>query len=73
VGKITGGELIKRILVNEGVKYVFGVPGADLFPALKGEGSLRSRGLHPFYGCYSIIPQADIAGEIGSRSSCFKG
>jgi thiamine pyrophosphate-dependent acetolactate synthase large subunit-like protein len=42
VGKITGGELIKRILVNEGVKYVFGVPGADLLPALKGGNSLRS-------------------------------
>ncbi|AFZ70577.1 thiamine pyrophosphate-dependent enzyme, possible carboligase or decarboxylase [Caldisphaera lagunensis DSM 15908] len=32
--KITGGELIKRILVNEGVKYVFGVPGDQLYPLL---------------------------------------
>ncbi|MFP3143930.1 MAG: thiamine pyrophosphate-binding protein [Caldisphaera sp.] len=34
MGKITGGELIKRILVNEGVKYVFGVPGDQLYPLL---------------------------------------
>jgi len=32
--KITGGEVIKRFLVNEGVKYVFGVPGDQLYPLL---------------------------------------
>jgi len=32
--KITGGEVIKRFLVNEGVKYVFGVPGDRLYPLL---------------------------------------
>ncbi len=34
MGKITGGELIKRILVNEGIKFVFGVPGDQLYPLL---------------------------------------
>jgi len=44
---------------------------AGLLPALKGEFPEVSR-VTPLYGYYSIIPQADIAGEIGSRSSCFK-
>ncbi|MDP8003010.1 MAG: thiamine pyrophosphate-binding protein [Caldisphaera sp.] len=34
MGRITGGEVIKRLLVNEGIDYVFGVPGDQLYPLL---------------------------------------
>ncbi|MEM3874138.1 MAG: hypothetical protein QXU45_03290 [Candidatus Bathyarchaeia archaeon] len=27
MARITGGEVLKRCLVQEGVRYVFGVPG----------------------------------------------
>ena len=36
-------------------KLIFYNIKSDLLPALKGEGSLRSRGLHPFNGCYSVM------------------
>ncbi len=32
--RITGGEILKRVLEKEGVKYVFGVPGDQLYPFL---------------------------------------
>jgi len=32
--RISGGEVLKRCLVQEGVRYVFGVPGDQLYPIL---------------------------------------
>jgi acetolactate synthase-1/2/3 large subunit len=32
--RITGGEVLKRCLIQENVKYVFGVPGDQLYPFL---------------------------------------
>lgn len=34
MARITGGEVLKRCLVQEGVRYVFGVPGDQLYPLL---------------------------------------
>lgn len=34
MARITGGEVLKRVLEKEGVKYVFGVPGDQLYPFL---------------------------------------
>ncbi|MEM3249649.1 MAG: thiamine pyrophosphate-binding protein [Thermoplasmata archaeon] len=34
MAKITGGEVLKRVLEKEGVKYIFGVPGDQLYPLL---------------------------------------
>lgn len=34
MARITGGELLKRCLLQEGVRYVFGVPGDQLYPFL---------------------------------------
>ncbi|MBS7608878.1 MAG: thiamine pyrophosphate-binding protein [Thermoproteota archaeon] len=34
MARITGGEVLKRCLVQEGVKYIFGVPGDQLYPLL---------------------------------------
>ncbi len=34
MGRITGGEILKRVLEKEGVRYVFGVPGDQLYPFL---------------------------------------
>jgi acetolactate synthase-1/2/3 large subunit len=31
---ITGGEVVTRCLIEEGIKYVFGVPGDQLYPLL---------------------------------------
>jgi acetolactate synthase-1/2/3 large subunit len=30
MGKITGGELLVKALLQEGVRYVFGIPGGQL-------------------------------------------
>jgi acetolactate synthase-1/2/3 large subunit len=32
--RLTGGEVLKRCLVEEGVRYIFGVPGDQLYPIL---------------------------------------
>ena len=32
--RLTGGEILKRYLVQENVRYVFGVPGDQLYPIL---------------------------------------
>ncbi|MEM3766648.1 MAG: thiamine pyrophosphate-binding protein, partial [Candidatus Bathyarchaeia archaeon] len=34
MARLTGGEVLKRCLVQEGVRYVFGVPGDQLYPLL---------------------------------------
>ncbi|MEM4668264.1 MAG: thiamine pyrophosphate-binding protein, partial [Nitrososphaerota archaeon] len=34
MSRITGGEVLKRCLIQENVKYVFGVPGDQLYPFL---------------------------------------
>lgn len=34
MAKITGGEVLKRVLEKEGIRYVFGVPGDQLYPFL---------------------------------------
>ncbi|HXZ98622.1 MAG TPA: thiamine pyrophosphate-binding protein [Candidatus Acidoferrum sp.] len=34
MSRLTGGEVLKRCLVEEGVRYVFGVPGDQLYPIL---------------------------------------
>ncbi len=34
MGEVTGGEVLVRCLVEEGVRYVFGVPGDQLYPVL---------------------------------------
>ncbi len=34
MANITGGEILKRVLEKEGVDYVFGVPGDQLYPFL---------------------------------------
>lgn len=34
MARITGGEVLKRCLVQEDVRYVFGVPGDQLYPLL---------------------------------------
>jgi acetolactate synthase-1/2/3 large subunit len=34
MARITGGEVLKRCLIQEGVRYVFGVPGDQLYPLL---------------------------------------
>ncbi len=34
MAKITGGEILKRVLEKENVEYVFGVPGDQLYPLL---------------------------------------
>ncbi|WP_297216951.1 thiamine pyrophosphate-binding protein [Thermoplasma sp.] len=34
MSRITGGEILKRILEKENVRYVFGVPGDQLYPFL---------------------------------------
>ena len=31
---LTGGEVLAKCLIEEGVKYVFGVPGDQLYPLL---------------------------------------
>ena len=31
---MTGGEVLARCLIEEGVKYVFGIPGDQLYPLL---------------------------------------
>lgn len=35
MGSITGGTLLARLLKNAGVKYVFGIPGGQLFPFME--------------------------------------
>jgi len=34
MARLTGGEILKRYLVQENVRYVFGVPGDQLYPIL---------------------------------------
>jgi acetolactate synthase-1/2/3 large subunit len=34
MARVTGGEVLKRCLVEENVRYVFGVPGDQLYPIL---------------------------------------
>jgi len=34
MARVTGGEVLKRCLVEENVRYVFGVPGDQLYPVL---------------------------------------
>jgi len=34
MGRLTGGEVLKRCLVQENVRYIFGVPGDQLYPLL---------------------------------------
>jgi acetolactate synthase-1/2/3 large subunit len=34
MGSLTGGEVLARCLIEEGVRYVFGVPGDQLYPLL---------------------------------------
>jgi len=34
MARITGGEVLKRCLIQEGVRYIFGVPGDQLYPLL---------------------------------------
>ncbi len=35
MGSITGGALLAKLLKNAGVKYVFGIPGGQLFPFME--------------------------------------
>lgn len=45
MARMTGGEVVVRCLLKEGVKYVFGVPGAQLLPLTDAICKNRDRGI----------------------------
>lgn len=79
MGEITGGELLVRCLVNEGVKFVFGLPCPEIDPfvAKLEENGVRfvpfrheSAGVHMAEGLYKTSGQvAAVLGNPGPGSA----
>jgi len=66
--RITGGEVIKRVLEKEGVRYVFGVPGDQLYPLLNAirESSIEFITFHDeASAAHAADAYARVTGRIG--------
>jgi acetolactate synthase-1/2/3 large subunit len=66
--KITGGEVLKRVLEKEGVRYVFGVPGDQLYPFLNALYDSNIRFItfhHEANAAHAADGWARVTGELG--------
>ncbi|MGC9126271.1 MAG: thiamine pyrophosphate-binding protein [Thermoplasmata archaeon] len=72
MARITGGELLKRILEKEGVRYVFGVPGDQLYPFLN---ALRDSSIEfiTFHDEASAAYAADAYSRVTGRLGVVAG
>lgn len=57
MAKVTGGQLIQRVLSKEGIKYIFGIPGGHIYPMMEAcdEAGIR------FIGCRHEMNAAFMA------------
>jgi acetolactate synthase-1/2/3 large subunit len=68
VVKITGGEILKRVLEKEGVRYVFGVPGDQLYPFLNALYDSKIKFVtfhHEANAAHAADGWARVTGELG--------
>ncbi|MGC9165900.1 MAG: thiamine pyrophosphate-binding protein [Thermoprotei archaeon] len=66
--KITGGEILKRVLEKEGVRYVFGVPGDQLYPFLNALYDSKIKFVtfhHEANAAHAADGWARVTGELG--------
>ncbi len=66
--KITGGEILKRVLEKEGVNYVFGVPGDQLYPFLNAIYSSKMKFItfhHEANAAHAADGYARVTGKLG--------
>ena len=66
--KITGGEILKRILEKEGIRYVFGVPGDQLYPFLNALYDSKIKFVtfhHEANAAHAADGWARVTGELG--------
>jgi acetolactate synthase-1/2/3 large subunit len=68
MARITGGEVLKRVLEKEGVRYVFGVPGDQLYPFLNALYDSNIKFVtfhHEANAAHAADAWARITGELG--------
>jgi len=68
MAKITGGEILKRVLEKEGVEYVFGVPGDQLYPFLNALYTSKIKFItfhHEANAAHAADGYARVTGKLG--------
>ncbi|MCB9498743.1 MAG: thiamine pyrophosphate-binding protein [Bacillales bacterium] len=68
MAKLNGGQLIEKVFQNEGVKYIFGIPGGHIYPMMEScdENGIKFIGVrHEMTAAYMAEGWALTTGNIG--------
>src|SRR5574344_2123247 len=68
MGKLNGGQLISRVFVQQGVKYIFGIPGGHIYPMMEAcnDDGIKFIGVrHEMDAAFMAEGWALTTGEVG--------